>query len=65
MNSSEALLQESRGRTAGREVRTMLGDMRDAGAYAAEGSFEAAVCMEDTLTHLESFDEVSTLVGDL
>ena len=43
----------------------MLGDVRDAGASAVEGSFEAAVCREDTLTHLESFDEVSTLVSDL
>lgn len=44
-------------------MRTVLGDMRDAGAYAAEGPFAVAVCMGDTLTHLGSFDEVSTLVG--
>jgi hypothetical protein len=43
----------------------MLGDTRDAGAFAAEGTFEAASCMEATLTHLESFAEVSTLVSDL
>jgi hypothetical protein len=43
----------------------MLGGTRDAGAFAAEGPFEAANCMEATLTHLESFDELSTLVSDL
>lgn len=63
LDSSEALLRELRGRTLGREVRTVLGDMRDAGAYAAEAPFAAAVCMGDTLTHLGSFDEVSTLIG--
>ncbi|HZA45317.1 MAG TPA: hypothetical protein VE568_08455, partial [Rubrobacter sp.] len=52
-------------RKDGREVRTMLGDTRDVGAFAAEGTFEAASCMGATLTHLESFDEVSTLVSDL
>ncbi len=65
LDPSEAHLQESRGRSDGREVRAMLGDMRDAGALAAEGPFEASSCMGDTLTHLESFDEVSTLVSDL
>lgn len=44
----------------------MLGDTRDAGAFSAEGTFEAASCTRATLTHLlESFDEVSTLVSDL
>ena len=43
----------------------MLGDTRVAGAVAAEGTFEAVSCMEATLTHLESFDGVSTLVSDL
>lgn len=43
----------------------MLGDTRDAGAFSAEGTFEAASCTRATLTHLESFDEVSTLVRDL
>ncbi len=42
-----------------------MADMRNADAYAAEGPFEAAVCMGDTLTHLESFDEVSALLGDV
>ncbi len=65
LDSSEALLRELRARTDGREVRTVLGDMRDAGAYAAEGPFEVAVCMGDTLAHLGSFDEVSALVGDV
>ncbi|CAA9482016.1 MAG: hypothetical protein AVDCRST_MAG12-1566 [uncultured Rubrobacteraceae bacterium] len=63
LDSSEALLRELRERTPGREVRTVLGDMRDAGAYAAEAPFAAAVCMGDTLTHLGSLDEVSALIG--
>ena len=65
LDSSEALLRELRGRMDGREVRTVLADMRNAEAYAAEGPFEAAVCMGDTLTHLGSFDEVSALFGDV
>lgn len=65
LDSSEALLRELRARTYGREVRTVLGDMRDAGAYASEGPFGAAVCMGDTLAHLGSFDEVCTLFGDV
>ena len=63
LDSSEALLRELRERTPGREVRTVLGDMRDAGTYAAEAPFAAAVCMGDTLTHLGSLDEVSALIG--
>jgi hypothetical protein len=47
LDSSEALLRELRGRTSGHEVRTVLADMRDAEAYAAEGPFEVAVCMGD------------------
>ena len=62
---SGALVRELRERTRGREVRAVLDDMRDAGAYAAEGPFALAVCMGDTLTHLGSFDEVSALVGDV
>ncbi len=65
LDSNGALLRELRGRMKGREVRTVLGDMRNAEAYAAEGPFEAAVCMGDTLTHLGSFEEVSALVGDV
>ncbi|HEV8044510.1 MAG TPA: methyltransferase domain-containing protein [Rubrobacter sp.] len=65
LDSSEALLRELRQRMEGREVRTVLGDLRDAGAYATEGPFGAAVCMGDTLAHLGSFDEVSTLVGNV
>ena len=65
LDSSEALLRELRERTPGREVRTVLGDMRGAGAYAAEAPFAAAVCMGDTLTHLGSLDEVSALIGDV
>lgn len=63
LDSSEALLRELRGRMKGREVRTVLGDMRDGEAYAAEGPFGAIVCMGDTLAHLGSFEEVSVLVG--
>ena len=39
LDSSEALLRELRGRTSGHEVRTVLADMRDAEAYAAEEPF--------------------------
>jgi SAM-dependent methyltransferase len=65
VNTSETLLRELRDRTGGRVVRTVLGDMRKSGTYANEGPFEVAVCMGDTLPHLQSYREVERLLGSV
>ena len=65
VDSSEVLLEELRTRAGGREVRPVLGDMRDPRAYADEGPFEVAVCMGDTLPHLRSHEEIEALFGDV
>jgi SAM-dependent methyltransferase len=65
VDTSELLLRELRDRAGGRDVRTVLGDMRESGTYANEGPFEVAVCMGDTLPHLQSYDEVKTLFDDV
>ena len=65
VDSNETLLRELRERTRGREIRAVLGDIRNPQTYAADGPFAVAVCMGDTLTHLGSSEEVSALVGDV
>ena len=65
VDTNEALLGELSDRLGGRRVRPVPGDMRDPGAYRAEGPFEVAVCMGDTLSHLSSLREVEALVGDV
>lgn len=59
VDTSAELLAELQSRAAGRPITTVLGDMVDASLYAAQGPFELAVCMGDSLVHLASFDEVS------
>jgi len=56
-----ALLDELRGRSAGRDVDVFQGDMLDSRIYADKGPFEVAVCMGDTLTHLQAVEDVSAL----
>lgn len=63
VDSSEALLEELRARVGEREVSPVLGDLRDPRTYADEGPFEVAVCMGDTLPHLQSQEEVEALFG--
>jgi SAM-dependent methyltransferase len=65
VDTSGVLLEELRDRAGEREIQGVLGDIRDPTVYAAEGPFEVAVCMGDTLTHLETKDEVRTLAGDV
>ncbi len=65
VDTSETLLRELHDRTGERVIRPLLGDMRDPGTYATEGPFEVAVCMGDTLSHLRSYGEVETLLGDV
>ena len=65
VDTSETLLRELRERAQRRRIRSVLGDLREQGTYAAEGAFEAAVCMGDTLAHLRSYDEVEALCSDV
>jgi SAM-dependent methyltransferase len=65
VDTSSVLLEELRSRAGKREIQPLLGDIRDPGVYAAKGPFEVAVCMGDTLTHLETAGEIEALVGDV
>ena len=65
VDTSSVLLDELRERAGEREIQALPGDIRDPGVYAAEGPFEVAVCMGDTLTHLGTPGEVEALVRDV
>jgi SAM-dependent methyltransferase len=61
----ETLLDELRNRSAGRDVNAVQGDILDHSVYADKGPFEVAVCMGDTLTHLQETQEVSALLANI
>ena len=61
----ETLLNELRNRSGGRDIVTVQGDIVDYRMYADEGPFEVAVCMGDTLTHLQRTREVSALFATI
>ena len=61
----ETLLNELRNRSAGRDIDVVQGDILDYNMYADEGPFEVAVCMGDTLTHLQNTREVSALFATI
>jgi SAM-dependent methyltransferase len=61
----ETLLNELRDRGAGRDIETVQGDILDYSIYADKGPFEVAVCMGDTLTHLQKAQEVSALFANI
>jgi len=65
VDTSSVLLEELRNRAGKREIQPLLGDIRDPRVYAAKGPFEVAICMGDTLTHLEKPGQVEALVGDV
>ena len=65
VDTSGVLLDELRKRAEDREIQAVLGDIRDPGVYTAEGPFEAALCMGDTLTHLGTTGEVEALLCDV
>jgi SAM-dependent methyltransferase len=64
VDSSESLLRELRSRATNLPIHPVLGDMREAGLYTEYGPFEVAACMGDTITHLRSKEEVSSLIRD-
>ena len=57
----KTLLEELRGRTAGFDIDIVQGNMLDLWLYVDNGPFEVVVCMGDTLTHLQSTDDVLAL----
>lgn len=61
----ETLLNELRNRSAGRDINAVQGDILDHSIYADKGPFEVAVCMGDTLTHLQETQEVSALLANI
>jgi len=44
-------------------ITTVVADLRDVDRFAARGSAGAIVCMGDTLTHLQSRADVSSVLG--
>lgn len=56
------LLEELGRRSAGHDIDIVQGNILDSRIYSEKGPFEAAVCMGDTLTHLETIDDVSALI---
>jgi SAM-dependent methyltransferase len=61
----EPLLNELRNRSVGRDIDAVQGDILDSSIYADKGPYELAVCMGDTLTHLQKTREVSALLGNI
>ena len=57
----EPLLEELRKQSAGDDIDIVRGNILDYRIYADKGPFEVAVCMGDTLTHLESIEDVLAL----
>ncbi|HEU4619539.1 MAG TPA: class I SAM-dependent methyltransferase [Gammaproteobacteria bacterium] len=58
------LLAELRANAAGESIRTIEGDLLDFARYV-DAPVELAVCMQDTLLHLESKADVRRLFRDL
>lgn len=66
IDSSATLLDELRARIIpSGKITAILGDIQDAGVYASREPFEVAVCMGDTLTHLDSFGAVEAMLRAL
>lgn len=59
---NQHLLSELNARTKGLTVRTILANLANTGQYAMDA--ELVVCMGDTLTHMDSVEQVTTLIGE-
>ncbi|WP_119079314.1 class I SAM-dependent methyltransferase [Chitinophaga alhagiae] len=59
---NQHLLSELNARAKGLPVRTILANLANTGQYGMDA--ELIVCMGDTLTHLESVEQVNTLIGE-
>ncbi len=63
VDSSAVLLAELRANHAKGLITPIQGDMRDPMVFQPNGPFEVAVCMGDSLVHLQSFDEVASCMA--
>lgn len=63
LDLNERLLGETVAAAAGLKVNAVLADMRDFARHVAEPA-EVIVCMGDTITHLETREQVAALIGD-
>ncbi|RPE09087.1 class I SAM-dependent methyltransferase [Chitinophaga lutea] len=59
---NQHLLSELNARTKGLPVRTILANLANTAQYTMDA--ELIVCMGDTLTHLDSVEQVTTLIGE-
>lgn len=64
LDTSQALLKELSAASQGRLIRTVHADLRGFTVHVDNGNVDAIVCMGDTITHLESADDVSKLFQD-
>lgn len=60
IDTSAELLRELQSQATGKAVTTVCGDLRESYRYQANGPFEVAICMGDTLVHLPTFEDVAT-----
>lgn len=63
LDTCQALLDETKAATAGSPVMPILADLRDFPAATGHAAFDAIVCMGDTLTHLDSREDVWSLLS--
>ncbi|MBW1981480.1 MAG: class I SAM-dependent methyltransferase [Deltaproteobacteria bacterium] len=61
VDQNERLLAEVRTRSRDLSIETIAGDILNQEIYRRRGRFEVAVCMGDTLTHLQSWQEIENL----
>lgn len=64
IDASQTLLDELSRDKGARPIEPMRDDIRRLSRHAGTGKVEAIVCMGDTLTHLESLNDVSRLLAD-
>jgi SAM-dependent methyltransferase len=64
IDSSAYLLEELRSYSANLPVRTVQADLREFARYASAPA-ALILCMGDTLTHLQSMDEIEQLLRDV
>jgi 2-polyprenyl-3-methyl-5-hydroxy-6-metoxy-1,4-benzoquinol methylase len=64
VDGSEVLLKELSCHAKGLAIEPVRADIRDVKKFTKPGSASVIVCMGDTLTHLQSLDDVSQLLAD-
>lgn len=65
VDTSQALLDELAHHANGRNIETVLADMRDVDAYREQGPFSLVVCQGDSILSLESAAEVEKMLTGL